>query len=49
VLEISGKRAVVQVIPVIFRSLRELQELIIFILTVSLLDKPWRCLSLKKC
>ena len=50
VLEISGKRAVVQVILCCnFRSLKVLQELIICTPIVSSLAKPWRWLSLKKC
>lgn len=49
VLEISGKRAVVQVIPLIYRSSKELQGLIIFIRTANSLVKQWRCPSPKKC
>ena len=49
VLEISGKRAVVQVLIYSFRSLKELQESTIFILTVSLLGKQCRCPFHKKC
>ncbi len=49
VLEIAGKRAVVQVNNQTFRSSKEPLELITFILIVSLQDKLWRCPFLKKC
>lgn len=49
VLEISGKRAVVQVQSSIFRSLKELQGLITSTLTASLQDRLWKCPSQKKC
>jgi len=49
VLEISGKRAVVQVFMSIFRSSKEHPALIIFTPIVSSQDRLWRWLSLKKC
>lgn len=50
VLEISGKRAVVQVwLEILYRFLRVLRELIICILIVSLLARLWKCLSLRRC
>lgn len=50
VLEISGKRAVVQVIiDYIFRSLKEPQVLIIYIHIVSSLGKLWKCLFQNRC
>ena len=49
VLEISGKRAVVQVIQFSFRFLKVRPALITFILTVSSQVRPWRCPFPKKC
>ena len=49
VLEISGKRAVVQVIPFSFRFSKEHQALITSTLIVSSQVRLWRCPFLKKC
>ena len=49
VLEISGKRAVVQVNNHLFRSLKVHQALIISTLIASSPDRLWRCLFQKKC
>lgn len=49
VLEISGKRAVVQVFFDIFRSFKEHQVLTTCILIVSSQEKLWKCPFLKKC
>jgi hypothetical protein len=49
VLEISGKRAVVQVLSLLLRSLRGLQALTISILIASSQDTLWRCPFQKKC
>lgn len=50
VLEISGKRAVVQVtLSSYSRFSKARQELIICILTVNSRDRPWRCPFQKKC
>ena len=49
VLEIAGKRAVVQVEHSIFRSLREHRGLTTCSPTVSSQDRPWRCPSQRRC
>ena len=49
VLEISGKRAVVQVCLYQCRSLKELQVLIIFTRTVNLQEKLWKCQYQMRC
>ena len=49
VLEIAGKRAVVQVNLPLPRSSRALLALTTSTLTVSSQARPWRCLSPKKC
>ena len=49
VLEISGKRAVVQVKISPYRSSKEHQASITFTPIVSSQDRLWRCLSQKKC
>jgi hypothetical protein len=49
VLEISGKRAVVQVSVELFRSSKGHRESIICILTASSQAKPWRCPFQKRC
>ena len=49
VLEISGKRAVVQVLLFSRRSLKAPPALTISTLTASSPARPWRCPSPKKC
>lgn len=49
VLEISGKRAVVQVCIELFRSSRGPQVLITFTRIASSQARLWKCPSLKKC
>jgi hypothetical protein len=49
VLEISGKRAVVQVTFVTCRSSKAPRVSITFIPTVSSPARPWRCPSPKRC
>jgi hypothetical protein len=49
VLEIAGKRAVVQVRMSPTRSSREPQASTIYIPTVSLQDRLWKCPFLRRC
>lgn len=49
VLEIAGKRAVVQVLSPLLRFSKEPRESIISILTVNSQEKQWKCLFPKKC
>ena len=49
VLEIAGKRAVVQVHSLLFRSSKEHQVLITCTLIASSQDKQWKCLSQNRC
>lgn len=49
VLEIAGKRAVVQVYNLLFRSLKGPRESTISILIASSQGRPWRCPSRNRC
>ena len=49
VLEIAGKRAVVQVYIYTYRSAKAPPALTTSTLIVSSQDRPWRCPSLKRC